>query len=48
MSEQSHYHGMDMLINTADYITFDLLGLTPGTHLGEALNFFLYLFNAIL
>ena len=31
-----------MLKQTADYITFDLLGLTPGTHLGEALNFFLY------
>jgi len=33
---------MDMLKNSADYITFDLLGLTPGTHLGEALNFFIY------
>ncbi len=31
-----------MLKQTADYLTFDLLGLTPGTHLGEALNFFLY------
>ena len=31
-----------MLKQTADYITFDLLGLLPGTHLGEALNFFLY------
>ncbi|MEI6705168.1 MAG: permease, partial [Deltaproteobacteria bacterium] len=31
-----------MLKNSADYITFDLLGLTPGTHLGEALNFFIY------
>jgi len=33
---------MDMLKKSADYITFDLLGLTPGTHLGEALNFFIY------
>ncbi len=31
-----------MLKQTADYITFDLFGLKPGTHLGEALNFFLY------
>ncbi|MBW4057323.1 MAG: permease [Proteobacteria bacterium] len=31
-----------MLKQTADYITFDLLKLIPGTHLGEALNFFLY------
>ncbi|MDD2542787.1 MAG: permease [Desulfuromonadaceae bacterium] len=31
-----------MLKQTADYLTFDLLGLTPGTHLGESLNFFLY------
>ena len=31
-----------MLKKTADYITFDLLGLTPGTHGGEALDFFLY------
>jgi uncharacterized membrane protein YraQ (UPF0718 family) len=31
-----------MLKQTADYITFDLLKLTPGTHPGEALNFFLY------
>jgi len=31
-----------MLKQTADYITFDLLRLTPGTHLGEALDFFLY------
>jgi len=31
-----------MLKQIADYITFDLLKLTPGTHLGEALNFFLY------
>lgn len=26
----------------ADYLVFDLFGLTPGTHLGEALNFFIY------
>jgi uncharacterized membrane protein YraQ (UPF0718 family) len=26
----------------ADYIVFDLIGLTPGSHLGEALNFFIY------
>jgi uncharacterized protein len=31
-----------MLKQTADYITFNLIGLTPGTHLGEALDFFLY------
>jgi uncharacterized membrane protein YraQ (UPF0718 family) len=31
-----------MLKRAADYITFDLIGLIPGTHLGEALNFFLY------
>jgi len=31
-----------MLKKMADYITFDLLGLTPGTHGGEALDFFLY------
>lgn len=26
----------------ADYLVFDLFSLTPGTHLGEALNFFIY------
>jgi len=31
-----------MLKHAADYITFDLVGLTPGTHSGEALDFFLY------
>src|SRR5664279_1386591 len=31
-----------MLKQTSDYITFELLGLTPGTHMGEALDFFLY------
>ncbi len=31
-----------MLKLSADYITFDLLKLTPGTQLGEAINFFLY------
>jgi len=31
-----------MLKQFADYITFELLNLTPGTHLGEAINFFLY------
>jgi uncharacterized membrane protein YraQ (UPF0718 family) len=31
-----------MLKQAADYLTFDLMGLTPGTRLGEALNFFLY------
>ncbi|MDD5285235.1 MAG: permease [Desulfuromonadaceae bacterium] len=31
-----------MLKETADYITFDLLGFTPGTNLGESLDFFLY------
>ncbi len=31
-----------MLKQTADYITFTLMGLTPGTHTGEAVNFFLY------
>jgi uncharacterized membrane protein YraQ (UPF0718 family) len=33
---------MSILKQTADYLTFDLMGLTPGTRLGEALNFFLY------
>lgn len=31
-----------MLKRLADYITFDLIGLAPGTHSGEALDFFLY------
>jgi uncharacterized membrane protein YraQ (UPF0718 family) len=31
-----------MLKHAADYVTFTLIGLTPGTDLGEALNFFLY------
>lgn len=31
-----------MLKQIADYITFDLLKLTPRTHPGEALDFFLY------
>ncbi|RII29071.1 MAG: hypothetical protein CXR31_04175 [Geobacter sp.] len=31
-----------MLKSLADYIVFTLMGLTPGTHLGEALNFFIY------
>jgi len=31
-----------MLQQFADYIVFTLLGLTPGTHLGGALNFFVY------
>ncbi|NVN92899.1 MAG: permease [Desulfuromonadales bacterium] len=31
-----------MLKQTADYLTFDLMGLTPGTRAGEALDFFLY------
>ncbi|MEI7816280.1 MAG: permease [Desulfuromonadales bacterium] len=31
-----------MLKLSADYITFDLLKLTPGTQLSEAINFFLY------
>lgn len=31
-----------MLKKSADYITFDLLALEPGTRLGEALNFFIY------
>lgn len=31
-----------MLKQAADYITFNLLGLVPGTNLGESLNFFLY------
>lgn len=26
----------------ADYLVFDLFGLTPGSHLGDALNFFIY------
>ncbi|MEA5114617.1 MAG: permease [Geobacteraceae bacterium] len=31
-----------MLKIFADYVTFTLLGLKTGTHLGEALNFFIY------
>ena len=31
-----------MLKQFADYITFTLMGLTPGSHGGEALNFFIY------
>ena len=31
-----------MLKQFADYIVFTLLGLRPGSHLGEALNFFIY------
>jgi uncharacterized membrane protein YraQ (UPF0718 family) len=31
-----------MLKDFADYIVFKRVGLTPGTHLGEALNFFIY------
>ncbi|WP_136514374.1 permease [Geomonas edaphica] len=31
-----------MLKQAADYLTFDLLGLVPGSRGGEALNFFLY------
>ena len=33
---------MDILKQTANRLTFDLMGLTPGTRMGEALNFFLY------
>jgi uncharacterized protein len=31
-----------MLKQFADYVTFSLLGLQPGRHLAEALNFFIY------
>ena len=31
-----------MLKNFADYVVFDLLMIRQGTHLGEALNFFIY------
>lgn len=31
-----------MLKNFADYVVFDLLMVRPGSHLGEALNFFIY------
>ena len=31
-----------MLKQFAAYVVFNLLGLEPGTHLGEAINFFLY------
>ncbi|HEX5772696.1 MAG TPA: permease [Geomobilimonas sp.] len=31
-----------MLKSFADYIVFTLIGMVPGTHLGEALNFFIY------
>jgi uncharacterized membrane protein YraQ (UPF0718 family) len=32
----------DWLQNTADYLVFDLLGLSPESHLAAALNFFIY------
>ena len=31
-----------MLKSFADYVVFTLIGMVPGTHLGEALNFFIY------
>lgn len=31
-----------VLKSFADYIVFTLIGMVPGTHLGEALNFFIY------
>ena len=31
-----------MIKSFADYVTFYLMGLTPGSHGGEALNFFIY------
>ncbi|MDD2500127.1 MAG: permease [Geobacter sp.] len=31
-----------MIKQLADYVTFYLMGLTPGSHGGEALNFFIY------
>jgi len=31
-----------MLKSFADYIVFTLLKMVPGTHLGEALSFFIY------
>ncbi|MDK9717648.1 MAG: permease [Trichlorobacter sp.] len=31
-----------MIKQFADYVTFHLMGLTPGSHGGEALNFFIY------
>ena len=31
-----------MIKQFADYVTFSLLGLQPGSHLGEALDFFIY------
>jgi uncharacterized membrane protein YraQ (UPF0718 family) len=31
-----------MLKSFADYIVFNLIGMAPGTHLGDALNFFIY------
>jgi uncharacterized membrane protein YraQ (UPF0718 family) len=31
-----------MLKRAADYLTYNLIGLTPGSRLGEALDFFLY------
>ncbi len=30
------------LQNLADWLTYDLIGLLPETHLGESVNFFLY------
>ena len=34
--------GFTVLKGFADYIVFTIIGLVPGTHLGEALNFFIY------
>lgn len=31
-----------MLKSLADYLVFSLIGLKPGSHLGESLNFFIY------
>lgn len=31
-----------VLQELADYITYKLIGLTPSSHLGKAVNFFIY------
>jgi hypothetical protein len=34
--------GFDMLKSFADWLVFTIMGLTPGTRSGEALDFFIY------
>jgi uncharacterized protein len=38
----SHWEVLFVLQTFADFISYDLIGLTAGTHLGDAVNFFFY------